>query len=53
VRITDNGAVVVSRHATTAGPGGSFTVRKVIANRPVRTRSAPARHSGIALAGVP
>ena len=34
VRITDNGAVVVSRHATTAGPSGSFTVRKVIANRP-------------------
>ena len=33
VRITDNGAVVVSRHATTAGPSGSFTVRKVIANR--------------------
>jgi hypothetical protein len=34
VRITDNGAVVVSRHATTAGRSGSFTVRKVIANRP-------------------
>jgi hypothetical protein len=34
VRITDNGAVVVSRHATTAGPSGSLTVRKVIANRP-------------------
>ena len=34
VRITDNGAVVVSRHATTAGASGSFTVRKVIANRP-------------------
>jgi hypothetical protein len=34
VRITDNGAVVVSRHATTAGPSGSFTIRKVIANRP-------------------
>jgi len=34
VRITDNGAVVVSRHATTAGPSGSFTVRKDIANRP-------------------
>ncbi len=33
VRITDNGAVVVSRHATTAGASGSFTVRKVIANR--------------------
>jgi hypothetical protein len=34
VRITDNGAVVVSRHATTAGPSGSFTIRKTIANRP-------------------
>jgi len=34
VRITDNGAVVVSRHATTAGRSGSFTVRKVIADRP-------------------
>jgi len=34
VRITDNGAVVVSRNATTAGPSGSFTIRKVIANRP-------------------
>jgi hypothetical protein len=34
VRITDNGAVVVSRHATTMGPSGSFTIRKVIANRP-------------------
>jgi hypothetical protein len=34
VRITDNGAVVVSRHATTAGRSGSFTVRKTIANRP-------------------
>jgi hypothetical protein len=33
VRITDNGAVVVSRHATT-GPGDSFTIRKVIANMP-------------------
>jgi hypothetical protein len=33
VRITDNGAVVVSRHATTAGPSDSFTIRKVIANR--------------------
>ena len=33
VRITDNGAVVVSRHATTAGPSGSFTIRKVIADR--------------------
>jgi len=34
VRITDNGAVVVSRHATTAGRSGSFTIRKVIANQP-------------------
>ena len=34
VRITDNRAVVVSRHATTAGRSGSFTVRKVIADRP-------------------
>ena len=34
VRITDNGTVVVSRHATTAGRSGSFTVRKVIANQP-------------------
>ena len=34
VRITDNGAVVVSRNATTAGPSGSFTIRKTIANRP-------------------
>jgi len=34
VRITDNGATVVSRHATTGGPSGSFTIRKVIANRP-------------------
>ena len=34
VQITDNGAVVVSRHVTTAGPSGSFTIRKVIANRP-------------------
>jgi hypothetical protein len=34
VRITDNGTVVVSRNATTAGPSGSFTIRKVIANRP-------------------
>ena len=34
VRITDNGAVVVSRHATTAGPSGSFTIRKFIADRP-------------------
>ena len=34
VRITDNGAVVVSRNATTAAPSGSFTIRKVIANQP-------------------
>jgi len=34
VRITDNGTVVVSRHATTAGRSGSFTVRKTIADRP-------------------
>jgi hypothetical protein len=34
VRITDNGAVVVSRHATTTGPSGSFTIRKVIADQP-------------------
>jgi hypothetical protein len=34
VRITDNGTVVVKRHATTAGRSGSFTVRKSIANRP-------------------
>ena len=33
VRITDNGTVVVSRHATTAGPSGSFTIRKVIADQ--------------------
>ena len=34
VRITDNSSIVVSRHAVTAGPSGSFEVRKVIANRP-------------------
>ena len=34
VRITDNGTVVVLRNATTAGPSGSFTIRKVIANQP-------------------
>src|SRR5215468_2137118 len=33
VRITDNGTVVVSRHATTAGPSGSFTIRKIIADQ--------------------
>ena len=34
VQITDNGKVVVSRNATTEGPSGSFTIRKVIANQP-------------------
>jgi hypothetical protein len=34
VRITDNGKGIVARHVTTAGPSGSFTIRKVIANRP-------------------
>jgi len=34
VRITDNGAVVVSRHATTTDRSGSFTIQKKIANRP-------------------
>lgn len=34
VRITDNGAVVVSRHAQTAGRSGSFTIERKIANRP-------------------
>ncbi|GAA1949880.1 hypothetical protein GCM10009798_06400 [Nocardioides panacihumi] len=34
VRITDNGAVVVSRHARTAGRSGSFTIEKKIANLP-------------------
>jgi hypothetical protein len=33
VRITDNGAVVVKRLATTAGRSGSFTIRKRIADR--------------------
>jgi hypothetical protein len=33
VRITDNGATVVSRNATTVAPSGSFTVHKVISNR--------------------
>jgi len=33
VRITDNGAVVVSRNATTAGASGSFTIEKKIKNR--------------------
>jgi hypothetical protein len=34
VRITDNGKVVVKRHATTRGRSGSFTVSKRIANQP-------------------
>ena len=34
VRITDNGALVVSRHARTAGPSGSFTIERKTANRP-------------------
>lgn len=34
VRITDNGTVVVKRHATTAGRSGSFEIRKRIADRP-------------------
>ena len=33
VRITDNGTVVVKRHATTAGRSGSFEIRKRIADR--------------------
>lgn len=33
VRVTDNGHVVMSRHARTGGRSGSFTVRKIIANR--------------------
>jgi hypothetical protein len=49
VRITDNGAIVVSRHATTAGPSGSFTVRKVIADRPgpdkIRARATFGNHT--------
>lgn len=38
VRVIDNGAVVVSRHATTAGPSGSFTVRKIITDRSGRDK---------------
>ena len=38
VRLTDNGAVVVSRHARTAGRSGSFSIEKKIANRPGRDR---------------
>ena len=34
VHITDNGAVVVSRHVRTAGRSGSFTVEAKTANRP-------------------
>jgi len=49
VRITDNGAVVVSRHATTTGASGSFTIRKVIANRPgpdkIHARAAFGNHT--------
>src|SRR4029077_1317623 len=36
VRITDNGAVVVSRNATTAGASGSFTVWEDSAERAPR-----------------
>src|SRR5690242_17601857 len=49
VRITDNGATVVSRHATTAGRSGSFTVRKTIADRPgpdkIRARATFQNHT--------
>src|SRR5689334_12930639 len=49
VRITDNGKVVVSRNATTAGPSGSFTIRKVIANQPgpdkIRARATFGNHT--------
>jgi hypothetical protein len=49
VRITDNGAAVVSRHATTAGPSGSFTIRKVISDRPgtdkIRARATFQNHT--------
>lgn len=38
VRVTDNGAVVLSRHARTGGPSGSFTVRKNIPDRAGRDR---------------
>ncbi|MDH2416195.1 hypothetical protein [Nocardioides sp. CER19] len=34
VRIRDDGALVVARHARTAGRSGSFSVEKKIANRP-------------------
>jgi hypothetical protein len=33
-RITDNGTLVFSAKTTTAPPSGSFTVRRLIANRP-------------------
>jgi hypothetical protein len=33
VRLTDNGVTVFSGHATTTRPSGSFSLRKVIANR--------------------
>ncbi|HEY3955956.1 MAG TPA: hypothetical protein VGM53_21495 [Streptosporangiaceae bacterium] len=49
VRITDNGAVAVSRNATTGGRSGSFTVRKVIPNRPgldkIHARATFANHT--------
>jgi hypothetical protein len=49
VRITDNGTVVVSRHATTMAPSGSFTIKKVIANRPgldkIRARATFQNHT--------
>jgi hypothetical protein len=38
VRVTDDGAVVVSRHARTVGRSGSFTVERMIADRPGRDR---------------
>ena len=38
MRVTDNGAVVVSRHARTAGRSGSFSVERKIANRPGQDR---------------
>jgi hypothetical protein len=36
VRVTDNGAVVVKRHARTAGRSGSFSIEKKVRNRPGR-----------------
>jgi hypothetical protein len=38
VRVRDNGALVVSRHARTAGRSGSFSVEKKIADKPGRDR---------------